>query len=359
MIKGGEFMDSKNISIIIPAYEPDDKMIKLINELEEVLDGNIIVVNDGSSSKCDFIFKKAEKKAIVLNHENNKGKGVAIKTGLAYIKKNLVKTICVVTVDADGQHKPNDVKKICNNLIDLRKKFLVDKIMVIGSRKFTGDVPLRSKLGNTITRYVFKLVSGGSIWDTQSGLRAFSFNMIPFLLDVKGDRYEYEINVLLEAVKNNIEIREIAIKTVYIENNASSHFRTVRDSALIYKEILKFSISSFISFLLDYSLYTVFNIITQNIIISNVTARIISGSFNFTMNKKYVYESKNAILEEIFRYLLLAIFILLINTIILAFIVSHTPINAYIAKIIVEVFLFCASYLIQKNLIFNNRRQEA
>lgn len=352
-------MNSRNISIIIPAYEPDDKMIQLINQLNEVLKANIIVVDDGSSNKCNFVFEQVKKDAIVLKHEKNKGKGAAIKTGLTYISENLRATECIATVDADGQHKPNDVKKICESLLKLRKIFLVDNIMVIGSRSFTGNVPLRSRLGNTITRYIFKLVSGSSIWDTQSGLRAFSFGMIPFLINIKGDRYEYEINVLLESVKNNIKINETTIKTVYIANNKSSHFRTIRDSALIYKEILKFSISSFVSFLLDYFLYTLLNLVTQNIVISNIFSRIISASFNFTMNKKYVYESKNNVLDEVSKYSILAISILIINTIILKFIVSNTVINAYIAKIMVEVFLFCVSYLVQKRLIFYSEKEEA
>lgn len=351
-------MNSRNISIIIPAYEPDDKMIQLIHQLREVLDANIVVVDDGSS-KCNLAFDQVKKDAIVLRHEKNKGKGAAIKTGLIYIGENLRKTKCIVTVDADGQHKPNDVKKVCESLIQLQKIFLVDKIMVIGSRSFTGNVPLRSKLGNTITRYIFKLVSGSSIWDTQSGLRAFSFEMIPFLINIKGDRYEYEINVLLEAVKNNIKINETTIKTVYIANNKSSHFRTIRDSALIYKEILKFSISSFVSFILDYFLYTLLNLATQNIVISNILARIISASFNFTMNKKYVYESENNVWNEVVRYSILAISILVVNTTILTFIVSNTVINAYIAKIMVEVFLFCVSYLVQKRLIFYSGKEEA
>ncbi len=351
-------MNSRNISIIIPAYEPDDKMIQLIHQLREVLDANIVVVDDGSS-KCNLVFDQVKKDAIVLRHEKNKGKGAAIKTGLIYIGENLRKTKCIVTVDADGQHKPNDVKKVCESFIQLQKIFLVDKIMVIGSRSFTGNVPLRSKLGNTITRYIFKLVSGSSIWDTQSGLRAFSFGMIPFLINIKGDRYEYEINVLLEAVKNNIKINETTIKTVYIANNKSSHFRTIRDSALIYKEILKFSISSFVSFLLDYFLYTLLNLATQNIVISNILARIISASFNFTMNKKYVYESENNVWNEVVRYSILAISILVVNTTILTFIVSNTVINAYIAKIMLEVFLFCVSYLVQKRLIFYSGKEEA
>lgn len=128
---------------------------------------------------------------------------------------------------------------------------------------------------------------------------------------------------------------------------------------MIYKEILKFSISSFISFLLDYFMYTLLNIITQNIVISNIFARIISASFNFNMNKKYVYESKNNIWKESVKYLILATFILLINTTILNFIVSNTIINAYIAKIMVEVFLFCVSYLVQKKFIFYGDKEEA
>ena len=222
-------MDCSKMIVLIPAYEPNENMIELLKELKK-FDLNIVVVNDGSGSLYRDIFEEACKYAKVLEHTVNKGKGRALKTGLKYISGAFKGKYVVVTMDCDGQHKVRDAIKLYEYVINNPKK------LVLGKRLRSNKTPLRSRLGNSITRFVYRLATGLDVYDTQTGLRAFSNELIPFMLDVDGERFEYEMNVLLKCVVNKIEIKELEIETVYIDNNSHSHFKTIRDSILVYKQ---------------------------------------------------------------------------------------------------------------------------
>lgn len=149
------------------------------------------------------------------------------------MKKNIKKDYVVITVDCDGQHSVSDTL----NLLNVCEKNPKD--LILGKRLREGKIPLRSRLGNAITRFIYRITTGLDVYDTQTGLRAFSKTLVPFMLDIEGDRFEYEMNVLLNCPKNKIKIREVEIKTIYINNNSGSHFNPLKDSFEIYKEILK------------------------------------------------------------------------------------------------------------------------
>ena len=360
---------------LIPAYEPDGRMLELIEDA--VAEGfQVIVVDDGSSAECQQYFKHAEYLATVLHHSENRGKGAALRTGFAYITSVCEDDDVVVTLDADGQHTIQDALKVC------AEACLQPDSLVLGSRALDENVPLRSKLGNTITRFVYRLASGVSVHDTQTGLRAFSCRLLPWLLEVKGDRYEYEMNVLLECPKADIPICEVPIKTIYLDDNSSSHFDTVKDSVRIYKEILKFSASSFASFVIDYLLYSVMVLLTAgigaeaSIILSNVTARLVSATVNYNINRRYVFGTDNVKCQDVnsikagiktgrrsfishpaVQYALLAISILAGNTLVLSLLVEILGVNRLVAKLITELFFFIFSYLVQRNGIFKRTRK--
>jgi putative flippase GtrA len=226
----------------------------------------------------------------------------------------------------------------------------------MGCRKFTGNIPARSKFGNEITKKVFSLASGVKVSDTQTGLRGFSNEMIPFLLEVSGDRYEYEMNMLLECAKEKIQFFEVPIETVYIDSNESSHFNPIKDSVRIYKDILKFSCSSLLSFFVDYILYSVLLLLTDNLKVSNIGARVVSSCFNFTMNKRYVFRSKESILKTAVKYFALAACILAANTVLLELCTSYLIHNRFIAKILIEILLFFISWTVQKSFVFKKRK---
>lgn len=329
---------------LIPAYEPANRIASLVKELT---DNNfkVIVVNDGSKKKYDKIFDEVKDIAHLISYKENKGKGYALKKGYLYIKDNYDEYI-VVTLDSDNQHTVKDAIKLCDYAEEHKDT------LVIGKRIRNEKTPLRSKIGNAITKLVYTVATGTYIYDTQTGLRAFTNNLMPFCLSIPGNRYEYEMNVLLRASKEQIPIKEIEIETIYYNNNANSHFNTLKDSFRIYKEIIKFSLSSIISFIVDYISYIIFNIILKNVILSNIIARIISSTTNYLINKNIVFKSKNNTFKTALKYFSLVIGILLLNTLILSFLTSLN-INIYLAKLITELLLFFISWLVQKNEIFN------
>ncbi len=346
---------NKNAAVIIPAYEPDGKLITLLKEIKANTGFSAIVINDGSSSGLTDLFKEAEKYAAVLHHSVNKGKGAAIKTGLSYIKDNFSADTVVITMDADGQHKVTDAIRVYKTAAQNSES------LVIGSRIFSGKVPLRSRFGNSVTRFVYRIVTGIKVKDTQTGLRAFNAALIPFMLDVKGSRYEYEMNVLLECSRQKIDIRQVQIETVYINDNQSSHFNTVKDSCRIYKEIVKFCASSLIAFCTDYGIYSLMIYLTgdlavaQSLIISSIIARIISSSINFYINRRYVFKSKESLFISALKYFALVGVILLVNTFLLRILVENFGIDKYLSKLIVETALFIISWLVQRLFVFKKK----
>jgi len=220
---------------IIPSLNPDDKLIKLVNELIKNEFTKIIIVDDGSVDKYIFNELKNNKECIVLTHDVNMGKGCALKTAFNYYQEYLLNDYKgVITLDSDGQHQISDVINISNVLAD-------NDLFILGTRLFnTKETPLRNKTGNRITSKVFKWLYKVYLKDTQTGLRAIPNRLIDLHLKSSGDRFEYELNALIDLVKANEKILQIDIKTIYLENsNKNSHFNPFKDSYRIYKIMFK------------------------------------------------------------------------------------------------------------------------
>ena len=335
--------------ILIPAYEPDSILIELINKINKHK-FDIVVVDDGSGKNYDAIFNKIERKCKLIRYDTNQGKGHALKVGYQYIRSNYLENYIVVTMDSDGQHTIEDAEKLAS-YVEEHPNYLV-----LGKRIRDKKVPLRSKIGNGITKFVYDIVTGLNVYDTQTGLRAFSYQLMDTSINVEGERFEYEMNILLHFAKMRIPIKEIPIKTIYIEKNQKSHFHTLKDSYRIYKEIIKFSISSIISFLIDYIVFLLLFSISKRLVFSNIIARIISASINYYMNRKYVFQDDKDILKSLKSYILLALIILICNTFLLKLLVSLFSIYENIAKVIVEIIMFIMSWLVQKYIIFKKVR---
>lgn len=291
--------------VIIPAYKPDHTLT-VITEKLWAYGYRIIVVDDGSGEEYRQIFDQAEEISLVLRHAENRGKGAAIKTALSYIKQRIPpqdpeaamgpehreiwENEWIGVMDCDGQHLPEDMKKLLQYAGTRRKT------LVLGVRTVGKEMPLKSRAGNQITRMVYQLVSGIKIFDTQTGLRAFDWELIEPLLSVKGERYEYEMNVLMACAKAKIPMEEVQIRTIYRDkDNSHSHFRAFGDSVRIYKEILKFTLSSLSSFLLDYMLFSLLLLFLPHtaiaILLANIAARIVSSFYNYTVNCRFVFLS--------------------------------------------------------------------
>ncbi|MEG1028074.1 MAG: glycosyltransferase, partial [Oscillospiraceae bacterium] len=307
--------------VLIPALSPDDKMLSLIKDIDFA---DIVIVNDGSDNHFNFIFDNAkELGATILKHNKNMGKGAALKTGFEYIIKHYPKDTYICCADCDGQHKSADILK-CLNACKENKNCLI-----LGSRCFSKkDIPLRSRLGNKLTRSIFNMLCGIKVADTQTGLRALSTSTAKLFLNVKGDRFEYEMNMLIETKPLSINIIEVPIQTLYIEENKSSHFNPFLDSLRIYKVLMKFIVSSIISFLIDISLFfLVANFFpfskAENIIYATLISRIISSFANYFINRKKVFYSKNK--SSILKYYILAAIQLIISGISVSLLAHFTP----------------------------------
>ena len=354
-------MNKNLVSVIVPAYQPDEKMIYTLQGLVESGFYDILVVDDGSSEECKEVFDKVEQMAecTLLRHPVNKGKGAALKTAINYFIEARKDKEVVVTVDADGQHLVKDIEEVSRVALETNN-------VVFGVRNFSDPkVPTRSKLGNNITATVFRLFFGMKLRDTQTGLRAFPKVYLPDMGVVEGDRYEYETNVLLHMNRNQIPFEQVEIATVYIEENKSSHFRAVRDSLRIYALIIKYLFSSVAAALID---TVVFYILKRWAVLAfipipltysaTIFARIISSLVNYGINAKHVFKDDTNKATFVKYYILAAIQLGISAT--LVYIVEHvlqisSPLLSTIAKAVIDTILFFFSFRIQHKWVFNNK----
>ncbi len=338
------------MTIVIPAYEPDHNLLFLVQYINVNSSYDILIVNDGSSSKFDSIFENAKSMGCtIINHSKNLGKGAALKTAFSYIQKDNTEKEGVVCADCDGQHTWKDISNVAEN-IGYHKNAIV-----MGCREFTGSIPLRSLIGNKLTCLIFSFISGSSVSDTQTGLRGFSIEMLPWLLSIKGDRYEYEMNQLLEARPSGYDLFSIPIKTVYENKNKSSHFRPVRDSIKIYLPILKFGMSSASCGIIDFILLFIVNWLTGNLLLSVVGARAISSFCNYILNKNLVFKpSSRKSVKALLQYYELVVIILLCNCLLISLLSGLLGLSLLAAKLITEGLLFLISYYTQKKYVFGH-----
>ena len=354
-------MNNNDIVILIPAYNPTADLIDLTKNLIKE-NFKVVVVNDGSTSTESVdIFKNIHKDTIFLKHDINLGKGQALKTGFEYIANN-IKCTGVVTADADGQHLLEDIINVAN---EITKK---PSSLILGSRKQNKDMMLRSRIGNIITKIVFKIATNTTVYDTQTGLRGIPYSFLKNFVTIEGQRYEYEMNMLLYCIKNKIKIEEITIKTVYINNNKASSFKLVKDTIKIYKCMFKhsnllniflFGISAVLSFTIDFLLLLFIENITSSIFTESISlllgvigARIVSSLFNFFFNKKVVFNSSSNLLKEFLQYYTLVIVVMGVNYLLLNLLSIKFTMNLILAKFIVEAILFIFNYTVQKFVIF-------
>ena len=338
---------------LIPSYEPDEALLKVVDELL-ANSFKVVVVNDGSNVTYNHIFEQLPIMVHYLHYETNMGKGFALKHGLQHIRMNFSPDSIVVTLDSDGQHKVKDAIKVC----DLCEE---KGGLVLGSRHFDKGTPFKSRFGNWMARTSFLISTRHKIYDTQTGLRAFDYSLIEKMQLVKGNRYEYEMNVLLDSIVKDIPIREVKIETIYVDNNAGTHYNPFKDTIRIFKELIKFSASSLIGFGVDYALFALLTLfdppMAHWVLMCTIIARVISASINFTINYHLVFKKRETLWMAFIKYAGLAICILGCNLLLMWLLYEQAGMNEYLAKIIVEVTLFITSWLIQRLFVFRKRRK--
>ncbi|MEO5840377.1 MAG: bifunctional glycosyltransferase family 2/GtrA family protein [Acidimicrobiales bacterium] len=337
--------------VLIPAYEPDTKLIRLLEDIVETGVGiDVLLVNDGSGPQYDALFdRSAALGCTVIGHRVNRGKGFALKQGFEYVAQHFAGHD-VVCADCDGQHSVVDILRVASEVAAHRTA------MVLGSRQFTGRVPVASRFGNAVTRVVFARSTGQRLYDTQTGLRGYPASMLSWLQTVRGERFEYELNVLLEAAEAGVTIQEFPVETIYLEGNASSHFRPLVDSARVYAPLVKFSLSSLSAFALDVVLLLVLKGLTGNLFAAVVGARVVSSVFNFVANRRLVFARAQRPLSACAtRYVGLVAAVMTVNYTSMYGLYERLGAGLLPSKLVTEAGLFVASYEAQKRFVFARR----
>ena len=340
--------------VLIPAYQPDARLPRLILELHRADPSTkIVVVDDGSGQKFSDIFEaSATAGAHVISYEHNRGKGYALREGFTWIRDVAGDSPeCVVTADADGQHTLNDIFRVGRRCTDTGKS-------VLGVREFVGHVPARSLIGNTATSALFWLATGWKLKDTQTGLRAFPVALLPALLEVQGDRYEYELRVLLHLAKFRHPVTQIPIETIYEAGNPTSHFRPLQDSARIWAPLLKFAASSGVATIIDYVLVLVLNALTGALFFPVIAARLVSASVNFAMNRRVFEATGVPLRRSALRYAALAVAVIAGSYTMLA-VLTGIGMPLWIAKIIADTTMYLVSYSAQSRYVFAPAQEQS
>lgn len=342
------------ICIVIPAYEPDDKLVELIEALEGRFP--IVVVDDGSADKRAFGPIK-DKVTALLAHDRNRGKGAALKTAFSYVLDNLKDVEGVVTADSDGQHTPLDIGRMADLVATGYPG------IVLGVRSFVGKVPFRSLLGNFSTRFLFAFMTGLRILDTQTGLRGIPRSLLPRMLQLPGDRYEYEMKMLLDSKNHDKPPKQIDVETIYIAENKSSHFNPIKDSLRVWGALFHFCFSSVGAFALDNACYILALAglrhsgltLAASMLLALVLARFISANFQYFYNQRMTFRARAGV-GSYMKYWVLAAVILCLSYFFTKVVVGRCGLNSNalitFAKIVVEAILFVMSFVLQRCWVF-------
>lgn len=336
--------------ILIPSYEPTHRLTDLVTELRQAApDVGMVVVDDGSGPPYAARFASVVELGVELvTFPDNRGKGAALKAGFRHIARQHPGHD-VVTADSDGQHTVDDILRVA---FRLRRE---EDALVLGVRAFsaTSDqqrVPARSRFGNAVSALLFKVAAGYAVTDTQTGLRGLPASALEWANTVMGERFEYELEMLLAVPDAGLRVVELPIATVYLDHNASSHFRPLRDSARVMRPMLRFASASFAGFLIDTVVLQLVFWLTGSLLGSVVAARVMSGSANFALNRRILGRG-TPIMRAALKYALLAVALLGANYVWLS-VLTAAGIALLPAKLVTEVALYVVSFAVQRTIVF-------
>lgn len=345
-----------DVTIILPSLNPDEKFYGVVNELVEAGFQDIVIVNDGSDPDHMVWFQKvsAYEQCTVLNHEVNKGKGRALKTAFTFVNAHRPHSKGVVTIDGDGQHLTKDIIACAEAMLEKENK------VIMGCRDFSlPDIPARSRGGNKFTSMLFLIGCGIRLSDTQTGLRAIPKQYLAAFSEIKGERFEYETNMLLMMKRMGIEFEEVGIETVYEGDNEGSHFRPIVDSLKIMKLIFVFMLSGVTSSLLDMGIfYLALKVVPDGkyaIFAATIIARALSSFYNFNVNRKVVFGEAADYKQTLVRYYCLCVVQTFCSATLVSLVKSVVPGGDFVStliKFLVDTLLFFASFTIQREWVF-------
>jgi len=341
-----------DVCVLIPAYRPGASLIDVVKGLtRHARYETVVVVDDGSGREYASIFEAISRlpQVHVITKALNRGKGAALRIGIQFILREHPEVRGVVTADADGQHDPQDILRMCDRFREAPDAF------VLGVRSFNGSIPLRSQIGNRFTYRLIHTLLGNRISDSQTGLRAIPRALLEKLPAARASGYEFELEMLIAAKHMGLPIVERPIRTIYHPGNPSSHFRPLRDSMRIGYVLLRFSFIGLLSAVLDNFVFYLLFRETGNVLLSQVVARVVSAFYNYTAVRRAVFLSDVPHAVLLPRYLLLAAANCAMSYMGITILVAAIPVNVFGAKLMAETLLFFANLVVEREWIFKPR----
>ena len=315
--------------VLLVAFEPKSNFLSFVQEIKQA-GFEVLVINDGSPVSFDSIFLEVSKMVKVLKHEFNRGKGASIKTGLEYIQTYCKENYVVVTMDSGGDYTLEDVEQISKEAI------INTNSLLLGSRR-RKNTSIVNNIGKEVMRFAYQKKTGLDIYDTQANLRAFTNFLTPFLLSVKGNRFNYEMNVLLSCAEKKINIKEIALVNKEVEEIVKEEHQ---EEVIPEREIFKTVCFSIFGIGIDFCLFLILSLFSKNGLLSLVFARILSALFIFNKEKPQMIQ-KMFDSSKISTYYFLFVGGQLVCSVLLFLLLNsalHLPL--LFAKIVTEVAMY-------------------
>jgi putative flippase GtrA len=334
--------------ILIPAFRPGPELRALVECLVEKAVQLIVIVDDGSGLQYAPVFEACSRFAPVhiLRHAANFGKGAALKTGLRFVLESVPGCSGVVTADADGQHDPDDIVAVSAALA------ANPDCLVLGSRQFGRHVPLRSRVGNLCTRALARVILGRRVQDSQTGLRGVPVRLLPYLLDLSSNGYEFELDMLIAAKHLGLSVVEQPIRTIYAPGNVTSHFDPLRDSMKIYFVLFRFSLLSLVTAALDNLVFYFAYHATASVLAAQAVSRCAAVLFNYNEARKAVFLShqRHAVLFP--RYILVVAASGAVSYGLIRLLGDRFGVDPFLAKVGAELLLFSANFVLMRDFVF-------
>jgi glycosyltransferase involved in cell wall biosynthesis len=342
--------------VLIPAYQPGEALPGLVRELAASGGfAGIIVVDDGSGDEYRGVFREAAETAgvVALRHAVNLGKGAALRTGLNYAACQFPGSVGVVTADADGQHAVKDILRVAEDLAVSPTR------LTLGVRAFDAPTPWRSRIGNTLTRAIMRVVTGQRLTDTQTGLRGVPMSFVPVLLKLRATGYEFELDMLVTARDAGVPIRETPVSTIYIDGNRASHFNPLADSMRVYFVFVRYLAVSLATAGIDNLVFILTMLSWADPLLCQGAARLVAGTFQYTATKRGVFHSHTRTTVAAPRYVLTVVVSGALSYMLIRNLVTHAGFQVIPAKLLAETILFFVNFLVQRDFVFRRKEEPA
>jgi len=331
--------------IVIPAYKPSRGLFDLVRDLRSRSQCPVVVIDDGSGADFSDLFRDVSgiPGVTLVRNAVNLGKGAALKNGFNQALLAFPESPFLVTADADGQHLPDDILAVADASSA--------EAVILGARDFSSDVPLRSKFGNVVSKYVYRLLTGLYLQDTQTGLRSIPRRLAEICLSIRSNRYEFETEQIIAAKSAGFKFREVPIRTVYIDDNRGSHFNPILDSFRIYFVLLRYAMSSIATALTDFIVFYALTANGVSLYAANMSARAVALWIQFMLLKKYVFKS-NAGMLTFTAYVAYVFFTGYISSVMQEQFALHIADSPLQAKIAVELLIWIFNFMFLRDIIF-------